>query len=128
MKAKFFFGVKLDHTNYPSAVTRLLEKWGSPEEALSIHLLNEGGYTIDSEYDAEEELAKKTGIRVLDLGDSGTYLAMDTTIADLGFDGITMADIQPTELGVQLRMEAYAKRAGSNALGRTGWYLWGDSE
>jgi hypothetical protein len=126
MKAKFFYGVKLDHTNYPSGVTKLLEKWGNPEEALSIHLLKEGGYTIDNEYDAEEELARKTAIRVLDLGDFGTYLALEKAITSLDSHGVTKADMAPTELGEQLRMEVYAKRLGTNALGNTGWSLWGD--
>jgi hypothetical protein len=122
-KAKVFYGIRVDTGSYPDEVDELMEKWGAAEEALSVYILQKAAYEVGDEYGAEDELAEKTGIRVVELYDDGTYLAVDTTVAEQSGGGIAEFDMEPLSMEDVLKLEAYASWLGTETkLGK--WFIW----
>lgn len=122
-KAKVFYGVRVDTGSYPEEVSDLLEKWHAAEEALSVFILEKAGYEVSDEYGSEGELPKKTGIRVVELYGDGTYLAVDSTVADQSGGGIETFEMEPLSMEDVLKLEAYASWVGTETkLGQ--WFIW----
>lgn len=111
------------HRVLPGRGRRLLEKWHAAEEALSVFILEKAGYEVSDEYSSEDELPEKTGIRVVELGGDGTYLAVDATVADQSGGGIETFEMEPLSMEDVLKLEAYAFWVGTETkLGQ--WFIW----
>lgn len=124
-KAKVFYGIRVDTGSYPEEVDDLLEKWHAAEEALSVFILEKAGYEVRDEYSSEDELPEKTGIRVVELGGDGTYLAIDDTVATQSGGGVGTFEMQALSMEDVLKLEAYASWVGTETkLGK--WFIWAD--
>lgn len=120
--ARVFYGIKLNISDFPDKVERLMEEsdW---ETGISQYLLEETGHAIDAEgWVSENDLPGHTGIRVLDLDKDGLFLTIDETYFAQTTYGIEKINLAPVGMEEVLRLENFARLLGTDVkLGD--WYL-----
>ena len=125
-RVKHFYGIKLDVTAYPEEVESLLDEQKDPEAALSVHLLRKAGHAVEDGRSSEDELAEKTGMKVLNLGDEELLVIADT-VTEVDVWGLTKVDTRPIGLEEVLKLEQYARWVGTDV--RLGdWFFWVDTD
>jgi hypothetical protein len=124
-----FYGIKLDIHAYPKELAETLREkrtehrnFGVAEE-IAVYILKKSGHDLSANpWAGSKEMARDTGVRVLELGDS-VFLAVDDTVTKVDSWGLAKVDVQPVGMEDLLKMEQCGRWLGTDVkLGD--WHMW----
>jgi hypothetical protein len=125
IKAHHFYGIRLDTKAYPAQLVDEIGARLDVSEPVASYLIRESAHTVDDPWHTNDELAKKTGIRVLSLPGDRVFLVVASTVTTVEGFGLTKVDMEPMSLEEVLRLEQQARWVGTDV--RLGdWFFWFD--